>query len=59
MFAVVLTGSSQVHLDRNVMEEAVLEEAEFYNVAGFAMFWEPSWFNQLLKKVLQGANTAP
>ena len=25
---------SQVHLDRNVMEEAVLEEAEFYNVAG-------------------------
>ena len=36
MFAVVLTGSSQVHLDRNVMEEAVLEEAEFYNVAGVA-----------------------
>ena len=34
MFAGVLTGSSQVHLDRNVMEEAVLEEAEFYNVAG-------------------------
>ena len=24
----------QVHLDRNVLEEAVLEEAEFYNVAG-------------------------
>merc|ERR1712192_280657 len=23
----------KVHLDRNVMEEAVLEEAEFYNVA--------------------------
>ena len=40
MFAVVLTGSSQVHLDRNVMEEAVLEEAEFYNVAGVASTFE-------------------
>ena len=24
----------KVHLDRNVMEESVLEEAEFYNVTG-------------------------
>ena len=53
MFARVLTDSSQVHLDRNVMEEAVLEEAEFYNVAGVVntSLWKPIWIDQLLKSV--------